>query len=88
MEASPTRHAVTDLDGRFLGFDRRYCGILDYGRDELLSLSLRQVTHPDDLARNVALLRRLCPPTSPSPSGSATCAATARSCGWRTTFPC
>lgn len=59
MDATHTGHVITDTGGRFLDFDRRYCGILGYGRDELLSMTLQQVTHPEDLPRNLGLLRRL-----------------------------
>ena len=59
METTHVGHVITDVEGRFLDFDRRYCAILDYGRDELLSMTLRRVTHPDDMPRNAALLRRL-----------------------------
>ncbi len=36
-------------DGSFLEVNDRLCDILGYSRDELLQLSLNEITHPDDL---------------------------------------
>src|SRR5229473_8306346 len=37
------------MDRRFLRVNRRLCEILGYGEDELLRLTGRQISHPDDL---------------------------------------
>ena len=37
------------LDRRFLRVNRRLCEILGYPEDELLGLTGRQISHPDDL---------------------------------------
>ncbi|MFH1575051.1 MAG: PAS domain S-box protein [Acidobacteriota bacterium] len=48
-----------DPRGRILEVNDRYCDILGYERDELLQLSLRDITHPEDLLREEAELGRL-----------------------------
>ncbi|MDB4950771.1 MAG: Chemotaxis protein methyltransferase CheR [Gemmatimonadetes bacterium] len=47
------------LDGRWLRVNERLCRILGYGRDELLGMTYQQVTHPDDLAADVEMARRV-----------------------------
>lgn len=47
----------TTLDGRFLTMNDRYCEIVGYSREELLSKTLMEITHPDDLPANIALLQ-------------------------------
>nr|WP_268995511.1 PAS domain S-box protein [Microvirga roseola] len=45
----------TDLSGRFLQMNDRYCEIVGRTREELLSgLRMQDITHPDDLPRNVS----------------------------------
>jgi len=38
------------LDGRFIHVNRRLCDMLGYTRDELLGLTVRQISHPDDVS--------------------------------------
>jgi PAS domain S-box-containing protein len=47
-----------DPDGRFLRVNDELCRILGRGRDELLGLSIREVTHPEDLAKSLAEVQR------------------------------
>ena len=51
--------AETDLEGRFLRVNDRFCAIVGRSNDELLRLTMQEVTHPDDLPRNVPLFQRL-----------------------------
>jgi PAS domain S-box-containing protein len=44
-------------DGRWLRVNRVLCRILGYPADELLTMSLRDVTYPDDLAPDLARLQ-------------------------------
>jgi PAS domain S-box-containing protein len=47
------------LDGSWLRVNDRLCTILGYRRAELLSLTFQDITHPDDLARDVAQVQAL-----------------------------
>jgi PAS domain S-box-containing protein len=50
-------HASTD--GRWLRVNPRFCQILGYSRDELRGMRLQDVTHPADVASDVAALHEL-----------------------------
>ena len=47
--------AETDLSGRFVTVNDRYCEILGRTRDDVLGRRIQDFTHPDDLPRNVTL---------------------------------
>ena len=49
----------SDLNGRYLLVNDRFCEILGRKRQELLGTLMRDVTHPDDVPTNLALLKRL-----------------------------
>ena len=51
--------AQTDLDGRFTLVNKCYCDITGREAKELLGTKMQDITHPDDLAGNLALLKRL-----------------------------
>lgn len=59
FEQSAVGIAETDLDGRFVLLNQRYCEITGYSREELLNLRMQDITHPDDLPENMRLLERL-----------------------------
>ncbi len=46
--------AHEDLAGRFLRLNERFCAILGYPPEELVGKTLSDVTHPDDLAADLA----------------------------------
>ena len=48
-----------ELDGRFLLVNRRYCEIVGRTADELLTLRVPDITHPDDREPDAALRQRL-----------------------------
>ncbi len=48
----------TGTDGRFRMVNDRFCAMLGRSREELLTLRVQDVTHPDDLARNMPLFMR------------------------------
>ncbi len=56
---APAGVAEGDLSGRFTFVNQRYCDILGYTREELVGMRMQDVTHPDDVARNVELYERL-----------------------------
>ena len=51
--------ALVGRDGRFLKVNSCLCQILGYDEDELLRRSFQDITHPEDLARDLALLGQL-----------------------------
>jgi PAS domain S-box-containing protein len=51
--------AQADLNGRFTLVNKCYCDISGRTAKELLGLRMQDLVHPDDLARNVALLKKL-----------------------------
>jgi two-component system, chemotaxis family, CheB/CheR fusion protein len=51
--------AQTDLSGRFVLVNQRYCEITGRSREELASLRMQDLTHPDDLPDNLTLFDRL-----------------------------
>jgi two-component system, LuxR family, sensor kinase FixL len=46
--------AHIDARGRWLRLNDRFCEIIGYDRDELLTRSFQDITHPDDLAHDLA----------------------------------
>lgn len=48
IEVAPVGIAHFDADGRFLFVNSRFCSILGYTREELLSVSFDEITFPDD----------------------------------------
>jgi PAS domain S-box-containing protein len=46
-------------DGRWLRVNQRLCDILGYTREELLVRSFPEITHPDDLERDLGYMRQL-----------------------------
>ncbi|WP_019502531.1 PAS domain S-box protein [Pseudanabaena sp. PCC 6802] len=51
--------AHVDADGRWLKVNQRYCDILGYSEAELLGMTFRDVTHPDDIEMNTEYYRQL-----------------------------
>ena len=56
---SPIGCAIVGLDGRCLQVNEALCRILGYGASELLSLTFQDITHPDDLDADLALVKAL-----------------------------
>jgi diguanylate cyclase (GGDEF)-like protein/PAS domain S-box-containing protein len=54
---SPIGMAVVGLDGSFLRTNRALRAMLGYSKSELAELTFQEITHPDDLDADVALLR-------------------------------
>ena len=59
LEEAAVGIAHVDLDGRWLWLNRHVAEITGYTRDELLALRFQDITHADDLAEDLAQLRRL-----------------------------
>ncbi len=59
MEHSSIGMALVAPDGRWLKVNRALCRIVGYHEVELLATDFQSITHPDDLAADLALVRRL-----------------------------
>lgn len=51
--------AMTDVDGSLVEVNEAFCTITGYSREVLLGLRFSDITHPEDLADNLALVERL-----------------------------
>ena len=47
------------LDGRWLRFNQKFCDIAGYTREELLTKTFREITHPDDLDEDLEYTRQI-----------------------------
>jgi PAS domain S-box-containing protein len=59
LEYAPIGMSVVAPDGRFLIVNRALCELLGYEREELLQKTIREITHPDDLERDLALSQQM-----------------------------
>ena len=59
FNTAPQGMAIVDLDGRWMEVNDALCRMLGYSREELLQLDFQPITHPDDLAKDLALLQQL-----------------------------
>ncbi len=51
--------AHLSLDGRYLRVNQKLCSIIGYEPSELLSMSVQQITHPDDYAAEQTLMEEM-----------------------------
>lgn len=56
MEHSPIGMAIVAPDGRLLAVNRALCEMLGYGEDELTRRGFQELTHPDDLDADLAMV--------------------------------
>ena len=56
---APIGMGLASPDGRFVRVNPAFCSMLGYTEDELLALSFADITHPDDLAENLAMYERM-----------------------------
>jgi len=54
---APIGMAIVAPEGRILRANRALCDLLGYPEGELLGLTFHEITHPEDLEKDVALLR-------------------------------
>ncbi len=59
FDQAPGGIALADLNNRLVEVNDALCTMLGYRRDELLQLTFPQITHPDDVDKNLALNRRI-----------------------------
>lgn len=53
VEHAPNGQATVDLDGRWLMVNQSLCKMLGYTEHELLQISFQDITHPEDLTRDL-----------------------------------
>ncbi|MCC4213282.1 PAS domain-containing hybrid sensor histidine kinase/response regulator [Leeuwenhoekiella parthenopeia] len=59
FENSPNGMAVVDLHGDWVMINKNLAQMVGYTNDELLELSLEEITHPEDRANDVALFKEI-----------------------------
>lgn len=59
IDEAPIGMALVALDGRFVRVNRALCELVGYSADELTKLTFHDITHPDDLEKDVALAAKL-----------------------------
>jgi PAS domain S-box-containing protein len=59
FENAPIGIVNVSLDGRFMAVNQGYCDIVGYSREELLTMTFHQLTHPSCQATDAELLRKM-----------------------------
>jgi PAS domain S-box-containing protein len=59
FESAAIGMGLVALDGRWLRVNQSLCQIVGYPAEELLARDFQSITHPDDLAANLDLLRQM-----------------------------
>ncbi len=50
--------ALVSLEGKWIKVNKELCSMVGYTEEEMLSISFRDITHPEDLRKDVSLLRK------------------------------
>lgn len=58
FEQAPIPMAISELDGRFVRVNRALCQMLGYSAEELLQRTFANITHPEDLNKNLELIQQ------------------------------
>jgi len=59
LENAPIGMAIVSLEGRWLEVNNALCQMLGYSREEFMALTFQDITHPEDLDRDLELVQRL-----------------------------
>ncbi len=59
FDNAPIGMALVSMDGRFLKVNSALCEVLQYSADDLLTMRVSELTHPDDLEEQIELSRQL-----------------------------
>lgn len=59
FQQTPTGKAIVDLQGRFTAVNLKLCALTGYSEQELLQRTFAQITHPDDLDKDLLLVADL-----------------------------
>ena len=57
FDSSAIGMALVSPEGKFIKINKELCRITGYSEEELLNLSFRAITHPDDVAKDLAFLQ-------------------------------
>ncbi len=66
FQALPSGMTLADLEGRYLHASPAFCKMLGYSEEEVRGLSIQELTHPEDWARQIRFLIELKAGTRPS----------------------
>nr|WP_294942205.1 PAS domain S-box protein [uncultured Mucilaginibacter sp.] len=58
FEHSSIGMVLVSLEGKFMKVNKSICDMLGYTREELMSKTFQEITHPDDLQADLALLQK------------------------------
>jgi two-component system, cell cycle sensor histidine kinase and response regulator CckA len=58
FESASIGMAIVATDGRFLEINHAFCELLGYDAETMIARTFQQITHPDDLARDLDHVRR------------------------------
>ena len=58
FEYSATGMALVSLEGKWLKVNKELCHVVGYSEQELLALTFREITHPEDLSKDLAFLQQ------------------------------
>ncbi|MCA9994440.1 MAG: PAS domain S-box protein [Anaerolineales bacterium] len=59
FDLAPIGMTITDLKGRFLQVNAAFCRTVGYSMAELWQMTFAQITHPDDLEKNLQFYQQL-----------------------------
>ncbi len=59
FEGSSIGMAIASIEGRWLQVNETFCRMLGYAQDELLSKSISEVTHPEDIKKSLEYMQRM-----------------------------
>ncbi len=59
IECSGVGMALMDIQGNWLQVNQAFADFFGYGMEEILRLTTREISHPDDLGTSLELMRRL-----------------------------
>jgi PAS domain S-box-containing protein len=59
FEEMPIGISIVTPDGRFINANRSFCNMLGYTKDELVTMTFADITHPEDVEKERNLLEKL-----------------------------
>ncbi len=59
FEGAPVAMAITDMEGNFIRVNSANCALLGYSENELLEMDVVQISHPDDIEKEMTEFAKL-----------------------------